>query len=121
MFCSSHHLREHHINSLFPGDSKLDQLVQVVLARFHHHTLLFFLHFLFFGSQSPSPIHTQVSRNSYMYYLELFCKKDFFLPTTATFIYLISHFFLIAVWTHAYLLHILSYKPTLHYLLSRQI
>lgn len=61
-----------------------------------------------FGSESLSPDNTQTgvrclssvfwSKESYVYYLEIFCKRDFML--------FIIYLFML-VWTHGYIFHIL--------------
>lgn len=85
--CCAHYIISENMTSahfFLPCDSNFDQLVQVVLARFYHWTLFIylftFLHIPFFGRESPNPTHTQGARKIYMYYLELFHKKNLFLP-----------------------------------------
>ena len=68
MLCSSQRIRGRDLSWLLPGDGNIDQLVQVVLARFHC-TLITFVSICYFWKwvTKPSP-HTKGS--TYVYYLQ---------------------------------------------------
>lgn len=70
ILCSSDRRREHDIGGLLPCDDNFNQFIQVVLASFHHRTFTtFLLPYPIFGSEWPSPAHTQGRRSFYSTYI----------------------------------------------------